>query len=173
MGLSVNRITNANIYVNGSSFLGKAEEIAAPMVKSKMSEHKALGLVGTPEFFAGIEKMEAKIKWNSFYPEVMAALGDPTSNVSLQIRGSLQQYDSNGKNPVEAPVVIYLTAACKDFPLGTFKQHENVELESNLSIYYAKMEIGGVSQFEIDILANIYVVNGVDILAQYRANLGI
>jgi len=28
-----------------------------------MADHKALGMAGTAEFWAGVEKLEAKIKW--------------------------------------------------------------------------------------------------------------
>ena len=67
----------------------------------------------------------------------------------------------------------YMTAMYKDFPMGNFKQHDNVEAESNLSVTYCKLVINGVEISEIDVLANIYKVNGVDMLANYRANLGI
>lgn len=170
--ISINRLTNANVYLNGTSLLGRAEEVNLPSIKHKMVEHKALGMVGVAEFFAGIEKMESKIKWNSFYPEVMKSAANPLQTVSIQVRSSLESYTSQGRTQ-EVPVVCYITAAHKDFPMGNFKQHDNVEVESNLSVYYCKLDINGETIMEIDVLANIYKVNGEDILAQYRANLGI
>ena len=47
--IEINRITNANIYVNGNSLLGRAEEIKLPDVSAIMQEHKALGMVGKIE----------------------------------------------------------------------------------------------------------------------------
>lgn len=170
--IAINRLTNANVYLNGTSLLGRAEEINLPAIKHKMVEHKALGMVGAAEFFAGIEKMEAKIKWNSFYPDVMKGAANPFQTVNFQTRSSLETYNSAGRIE-EVPVVCYMTAAYKDFPMGNFKQHDNVEVESNLSVYYCKLEINGEVIMEIDVLANIYKVDGNDVLAQYRANLGI
>ncbi len=55
MKISVNKLYNANVYVNGTSFLGRAEEVQLPKVQYKTVEHKALGMVGTLETPAGIE----------------------------------------------------------------------------------------------------------------------
>ncbi len=170
--IKVNRITNANIYINGGSKLGRAEEISAPSVKFKLSEHKAIGLFGAMEFPSGMEKLECKIKWNSFYKDIMKDSADPFKLVDMQIRANMESYTSGGKDG-DVPVVIFMSARYKDFPLGNFKQHDNVELESNLSVYYFKMEIDGEEIVECDVLANIYKVNGVDTLAKYRQNLGI
>jgi hypothetical protein len=43
MAISVNKLTNANIYIDGNSLLGKASEIDLPKITAKMAEHKALG----------------------------------------------------------------------------------------------------------------------------------
>lgn len=172
MAAEIKKITNANVYMNGSSLLGRAEEVQCPVIKNKFAEFKALGMVGTVEFFSGIEKMEAKIKWNSFYPDVLGTIANPVNAIQLQVRSSLETYGSSGRTSEEA-VVCYMTATPKDFPLGNFKQHDNVEMETNFSITYCKLEIGGLPIIEIDLLANIYKVKGIDILSQYRANLGI
>jgi|ERR1044072_3627071 P2 family phage contractile tail tube protein len=169
--IKINRLTNANVYMDGKSFLGKAEEINLPAIKHMMSEHKALGMVGKMEFWSGIDKMEAKIKWNSFYPDALKKMADPTTAIQLQVRGSLEEYAAQGRVS-QQPVVMFLTVMAKDFPMGSFKQHDNVESETNLSVTYSRMEINREAIVEIDVLANIYKVNGVDILAQYRQNIG-
>lgn len=168
----VNRVTNANVYVDGRSYLGRAEEVSLPTVKNIMSEHKALGMNGKFELPAGIDKLEARIKWNSFYQDVMVKFGNPNQSIQLQIRTSIKTWASGGV-VAEVPCVVHLTCQAKDFPLGNFKQHDNVELESLLNCTYCKLVIAGQDVLEIDVLANIHKVNGVDILAQYRANLGI
>lgn len=169
--IEINRITNANVYLDGNSLLGRAEEVKLPTIKSKMAEHKALGMVGTVEFFAGLEKMEATIKWASLYADVMKKAANPTKTVQLQIRGSLETQTGQGRI-AEVPVVVMLTATFKSIPMGTFKQHENAEFETELTVYYAKMSINGVDIFEVDALENIYKVDGIDILATYRGNIG-
>lgn len=169
--IKVNRLTNANLYVDGTSHLGKAEEVNLPDIKYKMADHKALGMVGTFELFAGVDKMEASIKWNSFYRDAMTKFADPTQSLSIQVRGSLEEYTSNGRTG-QVPVVCYLSGSPKNFPLGNYKQHDNVEATSQMTITYCKLEIDGNEIYEIDVLSNIFKVDGVDILAKYRANIG-
>lgn len=172
MSIQINRLTNANVYVDGASMLGRAEEIQLPSIAHKMVEHKALGMVGTAEFFAGIDKMEAKIKWNSFYADAMKKAASPVTSVKLQVRSSLETYDATGRVS-EVPAVCFITAQYKNFPMGNFKQHDNVELESNLTVYACRLEVNGEEIVEIDVLSNIYKVAGVDVLQKYRTNLGI
>jgi len=171
MKVLVNRVTNANVYIDGNSLLGRAEEIDLPEIKYKMQEHKGLGLLGSAEFFAGVDKMEARIKWNSFYPEMLLKAGDPRKVVQLQARASLETYTGQGVAS-EVPLVVHFAGTFKNFPTGKFKQHENVELETNMSVFYVKQVISGEEILEVDVLANIYKVAGKDVFAKYRAFIG-
>ena len=87
--IQLNRVTNANIYVDGNCLLGKAEEIKLPDITTVMSEHKALGMVGKIELPSGFEKMEGEIKWNSFYRDVWLKMNNPYSMVQLQVRSNV------------------------------------------------------------------------------------
>ncbi len=169
--IAINRVTNANVYIAGVSFLGRAEEVTLPQIKHIFSEHKGLGMVAAAEFWSGIDKMEAKFKWASLYPEVMAAVADPTAVVPIQVRANMETYNGTGLL-AQVPVVVFLSCAFKDLPLGTFKKHENAEFETNASVYYARMNIAGIDIFEVDVMENIYKVAGTDILAQYKFNTG-
>jgi P2 family phage contractile tail tube protein len=171
MATAINRLTNANVYVDGVNFLGRAEEVNLPDMKFKMSEHKALGMFGTFELPSGVEKLEAKIKWNSAYPDALRKSSDPFTAVQLQIRGSLETY-VGGARTSQVPYVVYLTGTFKNAPTGNFKQHDNVELESMFNVTYMKQEIDGADIVEFDVMANIYKVDGVDKLNTYKANIG-
>src|SRR4051812_12761089 len=118
--IQVNRLTNANVYCDGTSLLGKAEEISLPTVKAKMTEHKALGMIGAVEFISGFEKLEGKIKWNSFYEAVLKQAANMYKTVKLQVRANLEKYDASGKI-ADVPVIAFMTAQFKDFPGGNFK----------------------------------------------------
>jgi len=169
--IAINRLTNANVYLDGGSMLGRAEEVTLPVIKAKMAEHKALGMVGSIEAFAGFEKLEGKIKWSSLYLEALRKTADPFKSVQLQVRASVETYTSTGRTE-EQPVVALLQAVFKSLPGGAFKQHENVEIESEFIATYMKLSVGGQDITEIDVLANIYKAGGQDVLAMYRANIG-
>lgn len=171
MAITVNRLTNANVYIDGASQLGKAEEVNLPDITFMMSEHKMLGGIGKLELFSGIDKMEATIKWNAFYSDIMKQFANPRKTLKLQVRASLETHDSSGLLQ-EVPCVAYLTVQPKNFPAGNYKQHDNVEATSKLTCTAYKLEIDGKEVVEYDALANIYMVDGVDVFKEYRSNLG-
>lgn len=172
MGIEINRLTNANIYVGGTNFIGKAEEVTTPDIKAIMQDHTGLGLIGKPKFFAGIEAMEAKIKWNSLYQSAIALVSDFTSSVQIQARANLETWTADGRSQQQA-VVCYFTGTPTNVPtLGTLKAQDNAESESNFNVTYAKLVVGSDVLYEVDILNNIYNVAGTDILSKYRSNLG-
>lgn len=170
MAIEINRITNANVYLDGGSLMGKAEEIKLPDIVAKMAEHKALGLAGTIELPSGFDKMEGEIKWSSYYPDAMAKVANPFKFVSIQVRCNVETYGGQGRTD-EKPLVTFLTVAFKKNPGGTFKQHDNAEFPTSFTCYYIKQVFDGQDVLEFDAMSNIYKVNGEDMLANYRANI--
>lgn len=113
--IQINRITNANIYLDGNNLLGRATEIKLPDVSLIMQEHKALGMVGKIELPAGFDKLEGEIKWNSFYQDVMRKTANPWQAVALQCRSSIDCYNSQGKAN-QLALVTHLTVMFKRIP---------------------------------------------------------
>ena len=169
--IQINSITNANIYLNGTSLLGRAEEIKMPDITAMMTERKALGMVGKIELPTGFDKLEGEIKWNSLYEDAAVVTANPFTSVSLQCRSSIETFGSQGRID-EQTMVTYLTVMFKKNPLGTFKQHENAEFSSSFTCTYIKQVLDGEELLELDYLANIFRVGGVDQLTDYRINIG-
>lgn len=170
--IKTNSLTNANIYVGRNSFLGRASQLQLPNLEFSMTEQNLIGMIGSIETFSGINAMEVSITWNAYYPDVMKEFGNPFKAVNMQARASLETYEG-GSIVEELPAVVFLTVAPKSFPLGTFQQQENVQIEQTLRCTAVKLEINREPIFEFDALANILKLNGQDLRAQYRANLGI
>ena len=169
--IKINKLTNANVYLNGVNLLGRAEEVQLPQIKHKMAEHKALGMVGSAEFFAGIDKLECKINWNALYPEVLLAAASPFTAAMIQVRASLETYNGTGRVE-EVPATAFIIGTFKEFPLGTIKPHDNAEYETTMAVTYAKLVVNGAEIFEIDVLENIYKVSVVDMLKTFKKNIG-
>lgn len=166
------QIRNANVYIDGTSYMGKAREVQLPEIKQKMNENKALGMFGTKKLPAGLEALESRIKWASWLPEVMKKAANPYKPVDIMVRGNYETYSSAGI-ATEQPAICYMKATFQNIPLGTIQQNENVEVETQLAVDYLKLVVNGVELFEVDIDNNIYIVDGVDLLRQFRQNLGI
>jgi P2 family phage contractile tail tube protein len=171
MNIQINSLTNANIYIDGVGLLGRAEEIEIANPKHKMIDYKGLGMAGTAELWAGVEKLESKIKWSSFDSDTLAMSASPFQTHSFQARGNLEQYTSQGRS-AQLPVVYLMTGIFKDAGSPTFRQHQMVETISVVSIYHCELFVAGVQIYLYDVFANIYVVGGVDQLSTFRSNLG-
>lgn len=169
--VEIKRLTNANVYMDGQSYLGQASEVSLPKIVQKMADHEALGMIGSFELPTGVDKMEAKINWNSFYPAAIVKMANPGLSINLQVRGNLETHTSAGKTS-EVAAVVFMTGQFKELPLGEFKQHENVTLESMLNITAVRIEIDGNELLQFDAFSNIYKVNGIDIASTYRENIG-
>jgi len=169
--ITIKRLTNCNVYLDGSSQLGRCEEAKVPAVKYVMAEHKALGMVGKVDLFAGIDKMEADFKWASFYADIMPSVCNPFTATALQVRGSLQEWNDSGLVS-EVPYVVHLRGGFKEISFGDYKMLTPAEFPSKFSVTYLKCVHDDTELYEVDVLSNILKVNGVDLLATYRDNIG-
>lgn len=170
-GITLNTLNNANLYIDGNSLLGQAEEFKLPVVKFKMAEHKAVGMIGTIKLPSGFDALEGEVKWNSFYKDVWGKLLDPYTAIQLQARGSLETYNSQGRQ-AQVPYVVFLTGSFYEVPPGDFKQNDKAEFQSKFFATYMKQTVDGNDVLEVDVMANIYKVNGTDKLDLYRTNIG-
>lgn len=170
--MNITKVYDANVYVNNASKHGQASEITAPTITAVMTDYKAMGMVGSAEFFNGFDKIETTIKWT--YPDNAAqkACANFLKPVDLMIRSSKAEYDNTGIS-AEKPIVMYVRGYPKAHPGGSFKAKEDTELENTFTVNYYKLEIDGEEIVEIDVMNNIYKVGGEDLLAERRQNLGL
>lgn len=171
MSTAIHQIVNANTYMDGNSLLGKAKEFKLSDIEFEFIEHKGLGLHGTVELPAGLNAMEGEVIWDSFYPEVRAKAYNPYKNVQLMTRSNLQVFDSRGL-AAEEPLVTIMNVAFNKTTGGSLKNKEATEHSDTFKIYSIKQTLAGKEVLFVDVLANIYRVNGQDVLQKYRTNIG-
>lgn len=169
--ITISNIYNANVYLDGVNYLGRAAEVELPKLKAKMEEHAGLGLQFGLELPAGFEKMEGKIKWEGHYDEVAMLSANPYQSVAMQLRASRQSYSSQGKQG-EQSVVVYLNVRFKESDQGKYKARSKAEYDTAFSVDYFKLVVDGKELIEVDVFANIYKIAGKDQLAEYRDIIG-
>jgi P2 family phage contractile tail tube protein len=174
MSVVINKIFNANIYADGGSLFGMADEFTPPSLKAKDGDaHEPLGFIGSIPYAAGFEPMDGcKIKWNSLYPNAAAKFSNIYQAVKIQVRFHVESY-AGGSRIGQVPGVMYLTVRPKNLPALSHQAKTVSNYETELSCTYYKLEHNGVEIVELDFEANIYKVNGVDLNASERASLGI
>ena len=169
--MKVNKVYDANIFVNNTSTHGQASEVTPPTLTAVMADYKAMGMAGSLELFNGFDKMETTIKWTYPDSDTQKVFANFRKPVDLMIRSSKAECETG--EMVEVPIVMYVKGYSKTHPAGTFKAKEDTELESSLAVNYYRLEIDGDPIVEVDVLNNIYKVGGEDLLAERRQNLGI
>jgi P2 family phage contractile tail tube protein len=166
------RLTNGVLFIDGNCTYAKVEEIMNPEIKAKLVEHKVLGSVGTVKLSSGYDAMEASFKLNGPLDEVNAMSANVKKSHELIFRGSIEGFGGQDITS-ERPYVCIWRGTFTNSPGGAQKQHENIEFNYNLSITYYKLMIDGVTLVELDFVNNILKVMGVDLLAKYKANVGL
>lgn len=171
MALAVNRITNANLYLNDVNLLGVAEEITIPRMKSVMVEHNGLGQIGKAEFPAGFDKLEMTIKMASLYVEPEVLIARMFEMNKYQVRGNLETFGPTGVL-ARIPAKWFLTGMTNDMGELKFAKFANTDNTFKLSIYRLEQVIGDRRVFYYNWFSNEFEVDGVDQMAQFRANIG-
>jgi P2 family phage contractile tail tube protein len=170
--MNVSQVLNANVYIDGTNnLIGRAGTITLPDVVAAVESHRGLGMIGSIEIPTGLDLLTTKIKWNGFYPDALKLGANPFASHKLQVRASIETFGAGGRES-EVPLIVSLVCTWKKSPLGAFSPGAKVEAEQELSTTYVKVNVDGKDTIEIDILENVWKVDGVDVLATYRANLG-
>lgn len=170
--MQIRKVYNANVYIDGTTdLLGRASEVDLPDIAAKTEDHNGLGMIGTISLPTGLDVLECKIKWNGWYDEHLTIGANPFATHRIQVRASVETYDESGR-VLEEGLVVTMAVRWKKAPLGALKQMESPELEDDLSVQYIKVVQAGRELLEIDTFNNIWKVNGTDVLATYRKNLG-
>lgn len=171
MGIQVSKAFHANIYIAGTNDqIGRASEVKLPDIAPDVVEHKGLGMVGTLELPAGLQKMNVSIKWDGIYSDAFRFGANPFQARRFQARASVQTYDAQGLVN-EVPLVVLFSGTFTKLGGLAFKAKESATQETEIACHYIKCTLGGVDQYEIDVLNNVWIVDGVDVLEQLRGNL--
>lgn len=106
--------------------------------------------------------------FQGFHPDLYTGLSlTEGSLLPLTVKGSTQDLDGNTH-----ALAIKMRGFIEKIDEGEWKDGEEVPLKLDLSLRYYKRERAGVELIEADPVNMIFRVNGVDQLAQHRANIG-
>lgn len=165
----INSITNANAYLNGNKLAGKLDELELPAVKLKTQEITALGIFGSTEIPVGLEKMEAKFKWNSVYPNEWKK-ESPMQTTRIIVKSNMMVVDASGVKR-NAQVTATVGGLFKELPTGTVKPGEKMDgAEHLMAVTYYKLEVDGETVYEIDVFNNIFKHGNSDLLSGFNSN---
>jgi len=168
-----NVLNDANIYVDGANWLGKAE-VHLPEIGHKVIDMAVMGVAGGMEvpLVGHIDKLHGTIKFKSVDKNAWKTVLNSAYAPLLDIRAAIQKYDTILGLMKTFPVKVTMRAFFKKVKPLTFKQGSDETTDVEYEAHYLKIEIDGEEILEIDKFNYIYRVAGVDLLADVRASLG-
>lgn len=164
-------LTNARIYKDGNVLLGVAT-IELPSFYYMTESLSGLGIAGevdTP-IQGHFGSMTTKLTWNTTTADAVQLLIMEAHH--LDVRGSIQSYDSGTGKYEDTAIKVLMRASPKSVGLGSFEPAKKMESETELEVSYIKVSQGGTDLVELDKFNFIFKVKGVDYMANIRTNLG-
>lgn len=160
---------NINLFVDGRGYAGQLQEFTPPVLSKATEEFRGGGMVGPVKLNMGLEAMDASFSLIAYDRNVLSLFGVVEGQqINCTAREALESFDGQVK-----AVAHVMRGHITKLDSGTKKPGEAAPLQAELSLSYYRLEHDGVVVQEIDLLNMIHVMNGVDILADQRAALGL
>jgi len=168
--MPINDVMRAfTMFADGFGKLGDCSELGLPKITVKSEEFRPGGADVPVEVDLGLEKLEATFTLSAFDAQIMGLVAvGPGNDKQFTFRGSLASEDGTEKG-----VLVKMTGSLAESDPGSWKAGDAAELKGRIAIKYYKLAIGDAVIHEIDINGLKRVINGVDVLAQRRINLGL
>jgi len=162
------KINDANCYLDGNKMIGVAASIDLSEVNMKTSTVSGMGINGELDSptIGVFESIEQEVQFNTLYSS-FADMLSPLSTVNLTFRAAQQVYDKTGGYAFKGLRVVEM-GRVKKFKPGKIEKGESMEATVTIELTYILIENDGVKLVEIDKLNGVFVVNGVDMLAEIR-----
>ena len=163
------RVTNFNLFVDGKGKAGLAEEVTMPDVVAATEEYQGGGMAAPIDILMGtLEKMDADFTMKGMDADTLKLFGVVEGNdVPLTFRGAL-----HGEGGAVEPMVATMRGVITKVELGSLKVGENTT-KFNMNVRYFKLELNGEVIYDIDVMTNTVIINGVDQTADIRSALGL
>ena len=162
---------NFAVYLEGRDLLGMAEG-TIPQLEAMTSEVKGAGIAGTIDsiVLGHFNSTKLSLTWRTVTDDFMKLYRHMTNTIEL--RASLQRYDSALGVYLTEPLYVYLKATTKSSTPGNLVVGDNMDTQTEFEITYMKIFVNNKECVELDKYNYIYKVDGIDYLAAVRADLG-
>jgi P2 family phage contractile tail tube protein len=162
------KLKNLNAYVAGAGYLGVVASFEEPKLALETEDWRGGGMVGQVKIDKGLQPMEAKLTMGGHVRELIREFGTTrVDGVRVRLVTAFQPDDGSGAEAVE----IYIGGRFSEIDFGTSKPGDDTEHAYTVPLSYYRREVNGRAEIEIDMLAGVFVVDGVDRYAEIMAIL--
>lgn len=164
------KLKNFNVFYNGDNFIGRCSTVTLPKLARKMEGYRGGGMDGEVDVDLGQEKLEMEHTYGGHERAIYKQYGIPKADgILMRFSGAYQRDDTGEVDAVE----IVTRGRHAEIDPGEGKAGDDTELKVKSSLTYYKLIVNGQVDVEIDLLNFVYIVDGVDRLAEQRAAIGL
>lgn len=161
-----------NLFNEGNSYLGQTGEVTLPKLGRKFEDWRGGGMNGAVKIDLGLSDDMTEFSWKlgGIDPIVIGQFGAATvAALGLRFAGSYQRDDTGETTAVE----IVVRGRHEEIDFGNAKAGDDTEVSIKTIWSYYKLTVDGKVMVEIDIPGVVENVNGVDLIAAHRKNIGL
>lgn len=169
MGLPA-KLKNMNLFNEAASYMGVAAEVTLPKLTRKLEAWRGAGMDGEVKVDMGAGDLDLEWKLGGLDVAVLRQFGvTDADGVMLRFMGAYQADDGTGVRGVE----VVVRGRHEEIDMGGAKPGDDTEWAIKTPCTYYKLSIDGRVEVEIDRINAVFIVNGIDRLAEQRAKLGL
>ncbi|MGL5815345.1 MAG: phage major tail tube protein [Aeromonas sp.] len=166
------KLKHLNVFLDGGNWLGVAEDFTPPKLSQKFEAYRGGGMIGAANIHMGLEDgaLDTSFTFGGLEADLVKRMGTPKiDGVSLRFAGSVQRDDTSEVVAVE----IVQRGRFKELDRGTLKSGDNSQSKVSMVNTYYKETMNGLDLVEIDLLNMVWIVDGVDLMAEHRKAIGL
>lgn len=163
-------LKNFNLFNEGASYMGIADEVKLPKLKRKMDDFRGGGMNGPVKVDLGQEGLEMEFTCAGIMQQVLQQYGTTkAAGIGLRFAGAYQRDDTGVVQAVE----VVVRGRHEELDMGDAKAGDKGKTVVKSTLTYYKLSLDGKAVIEIDLLNMIEMVNDVDLLAEQRKAIGL
>ena len=166
------KLKHLNLFQDGENWIGVAEDYTPAKLSQKFEAYRGGGMMGAANIHMGLEDgaLDTSFTFGGAEAAIVKRMGlAKIDGVALRFAGSFQRDDTGEIVSVE----IVQRGRFKELDRGTFKSGDNTQSKVSMVNTYYKETMNGVVLCEIDLLNMIWIVDGVDLMAEHRKAIGL
>lgn len=159
-----------NVFVEGVGSPGEVTSVKLPNLKKKTEEFRGGGMSGPVKVVNGHEGIDLEAEYGGYMIEAVKQMGvTRVDGLGIRFVGSYQRPDASGADTVE----VVVRGFHEELDRGDSKIGDDTKFTVKTACSYYKEIINGEVAYEVDLLNMVWTVDGVDLLAEHRANIGV
>ncbi|WP_337846873.1 phage major tail tube protein [Sphingomonas sp.] len=167
MGLP-RKLKNCNAFADGMSYLGVIGEFEEPKLAIATDDWRGGGMIGPVKIDNGLEAMQAVLTMGGHEVALIRKFGATSADgVRIRLVGAYQADDGSAAQAVE----IYIGGRFSEIDPGKSKPGDSTEHKYTVPLAYYRRVVDGIDEVEIDMIAGVFIVDGVDRYGEIMAIL--